>query len=236
MTTYQRAVLPAKQPLDTEMTIAKFSLTAATLAVLAVSGCEMTDPNNPNRNTQTGAATGAALGALVGIAAGDTVEERRRGAVLGALIGGGIGAIGGQQLDQQEAELRQQMGGQVGIVNTGSQLIVTLPQDILFATNSTSLTGSMQNDLYTLAGSLNRYPNTTVNVLGHTDNVGAAAYNLDLSQRRAQAVASVLINSGVSAARVRAIGIGEDRPIADNLTAQGRQQNRRVEIIITPNG
>jgi len=235
MTTYQRAVLPAKQPLDTEMTIAKFSLTAATLAVLAVSGCEMTDPNNPNRNTQTGAATGAALGALVGIAAGDTVEERRRGAVLGALIGGGIGAIGGQQLDQQEAELRQQMGGQVGIVNTGSQLIVTLPQDILFATNSTSLTGSMQNDLYTLAGSLNRYPNTTVNVLGHTDNVGAAAYNLDLSQRRAQAVASVLINSGVSAARVRAIGIGEDRPIADNLTAQGRQQNRRVEIIITPN-
>lgn len=236
MTTYQRAALPAKQPLDTEMTIAKFSLTAATLAVLAVSGCEMTDPNNPNRNTQTGAATGAALGALVGIAAGDTVEERRRGAVLGALIGGGIGAIGGQQLDQQEAELRQQMGGQVGIVNTGSQLIVTLPQDILFATNSTSLTGSMQNDLYTLAGSLNRYPNTTVNVLGHTDNVGAAAYNLDLSQRRAQAVASVLINSGVSAARVRAIGIGEDRPIADNLTAQGRQQNRRVEIIITPNG
>ncbi len=236
MTTYQRAVPPAKQPLDTEMTIAKFSLTAATLAVLAVSGCEMTDPNNPNRNTQTGAAAGAALGALVGIAAGDTVEERRRGAVLGALIGGGIGAIGGQQLDQQEAELRQQMGGQVGIVNTGSQLIVTLPQDILFATNSTSLTGSMQNDLYTLAGSLNRYPNTTVNVLGHTDNVGAAAYNLDLSQRRAQAVASVLINSGVSAARVRAIGIGEDRPIADNLTAQGRQQNRRVEIIITPNG
>lgn len=236
MTTYQRAVLPAKQPLDTEMTIAKFSLTAATLAVLAVSGCEMTDPNNPNRNTQTGAAAGAALGALVGIAAGDTVEERRRGAVLGAIIGGGIGAIGGQQLDQQEAELRQQMGGQVGIVNTGSQLIVTLPQDILFATNSTSLTGSMQNDLYTLAGSLNRYPNTTVNVLGHTDNVGAAAYNLDLSQRRAQAVASVLINSGVSAARVRAIGIGEDRPIADNLTAQGRQQNRRVEIIITPNG
>jgi len=236
MTTYQRAVLPAKQPLDTEMTIAKFSLTAATLAVLAVSGCEMTDPNNPNRNTQTGAAAGAALGALVGIAAGDTVEERRRGAVLGAIIGGGIGAIGGQQLDQQEAELRQQMGGQVGIVNTGSQLIVTLPQDILFATNSTSLTGSLQNDLYTLAGSLNRYPNTTVNVLGHTDNVGAAAYNLDLSQRRAQAVASVLINSGVSAARVRAIGIGEDRPIADNLTAQGRQQNRRVEIIITPNG
>jgi len=236
MTTYQRAVLPAKQPLDTEMTIAKFSLTAATLAVLAVSGCEMTDPNNPNRNTQTGAAAGAALGALVGIAAGDTVEERRRGAVLGAIIGGGIGAIGGQQLDQQEAELRQQMGGQVGIVNTGSQLIVTLPQDILFATNSTSLTGSLQNDLYTLAGSLNRYPNTTVNVLGHTDNVGAAAYNLDLSQRRAHAVASVLINSGVSAARVRAIGIGEDRPIADNLTAQGRQQNRRVEIIITPNG
>lgn len=217
------------------MTLAKLSLFAAAVSMMALSACEMTDPDNPNRNTQTGAAVGAGLGALVGIAAGDTPEERRRGAVLGAVIGGGLGAIGGQQLDRQEAELRQQMGGNIGIVNTGSQLIVTLPQDILFATDSTALTGALQNDLYTLANSLNRYPETTVNVIGHTDNVGAAAYNQSLSQRRAQSVSSVLINAGVAAYRVRSIGRGEDAPVATNLTPEGRAQNRRVEIIITPN-
>ena len=86
-----------------------------------------------------------------------------------------------------------------------------------------------------MASSINRYPNTTVNVIGHTDSTGEAAYNFDLSQRRAQAVASVLINGGVSPQRIRSIGRGEDAPIATNATAQGRQQNRRVEIIITPN-
>lgn len=217
------------------MTISKLSLAAAAAALLAVSACEMTDPNNPQRNTQSGAAAGAALGALVGIAAGDSAEERRRGAVLGAIVGGSIGALAGAQLDKQEAELRAQMGPQVGIVNTGSQLIVTLPQDILFATDSTSLTGALRSDLNALAASLNRYPDTTVNVIGHTDNVGAASYNLDLSQRRAQAVSSVLINGGVAAYRIRAIGRGEDAPVATNLTAEGRQLNRRVEIIITPN-
>lgn len=217
------------------MTIAKISMTLAAASILALSGCEMTNPDNPERNTQSGAAIGAGLGALVGIAAGDTAAERRSGAVIGAIVGGSIGAIGGHILDQQEAELRQQMGPNVGIVNNGSQLIVTLPQDILFATDSTVLSGGLQSDLYTLAGSLNRYPNTTVNVIGHTDNVGAAAYNLDLSQRRAQAVASVLVNGGVATYRIRAIGRGEDAPIASNQTAEGRALNRRVEIVITPN-
>jgi outer membrane protein OmpA-like peptidoglycan-associated protein len=219
------------------MYLGKISLGVATSAVLALTACEpLQDPNNPNRQTQTGALVGAGVGALIGASTGgDNLEQRRRNAVLGAAIGAGGGALIGRQLDQQEAELRQQMGGNVGIVNTGNQLIVTLPQDLLFATNSTALTGSMQNDLRNLASSLNRYPNTTVNVIGHTDNVGEAAFNADLSQRRAQAVASVLINSGVSGARIRAIGRGEDQPIATNLTAEGRQQNRRVEIVITPN-
>lgn len=217
------------------MTISKISLGVAAAALMAVSACEMTDPNNPNRNSQTGAAAGAALGALVGIAAGDNAEERRRGAVVGAIVGGGLGAIGGAQLDRQEAELRANMGSNATIVNTGSQLIVTLPQDILFATDSTALTGALQSDLYTLARSINDYPDTTVNVIGHTDNVGAASYNLDLSQRRAQAVSSVLINAGVAPYRIRSIGRGEDAPVATNLTPEGRQQNRRVEIIITPN-
>ncbi len=216
------------------MILSRVSLAIAATALFATSACQMTDPNNPNRNTQTGAAVGATLGALVGIAAGDNPDERRRGAVLGAIIGGGIGGVAGQNLDKQEAELRAQMGGQVGIVNTGNELIVTLPQDILFATDSATVSGTLQSDLYTLARSLNNYPDTTVNVIGHTDNVGSAAYNQQLSTRRAQAVSSVLVNAGVAGYRINAFGRGEDQPVADNLTSAGRAQNRRVEIIITP--
>jgi len=214
----------------------KFSLALGLSSVLLLSACdEMSDPNNPNRNTQTGAALGAGLGALVGVAQGSTAEERRRGAVVGAIVGGGLGAVGGAALDRQEAELRQQMGSNAQIVNTGNQLIVTLPQDILFATDSANLTGALRSDLTTLAASLNRYPDTSINVIGHTDSTGSAAYNQTLSERRAQAVSSVLINSGVSASRVRSIGRGEAQPITTNLTPEGRAQNRRVEITITPN-
>jgi len=110
-----------------------------------------------------------------------------------------------------------------------------MPQDILFAVDSATLSGGLQNDLRAVAASLNRYPNTRVNVIGHTDNTGEAGYNLNLSQRRAQAVGSVLVSAGVTPARINAIGRGEDQPVASNLTPQGRQQNRRVEIIITPN-
>ncbi|NBD29143.1 MAG: OmpA family protein [Alphaproteobacteria bacterium] len=218
------------------MKITKLTTALMASSLFIVAGCaEMTDPNNPNRNQQTGAAVGAGLGALVGIASGDNAEERRRGAVVGALVGGGLGAVGGAQLDRQEAELRQQMGSNATIVNTGDQLIVTLPQDILFATDSAQLTGALRSDLTTLAASINRYPGTTINVIGHTDNTGTAAYNQDLSARRAQAVSSVLIGAGVTPNRIRSIGRGEDAPVATNLTPEGRAQNRRVEITITPN-
>ena len=208
----------------------------ASAAVLALTACDsMNDPMNPNRNAQRGAATGAAIGAVAGIITGDTSEERARRAAAGAIIGAAAGGIIGNELDKQEAELRQQLGPNVGIVNTGDRLIVTMPQDILFATDSAQLTGSLQSDLLAVARSLNSYPNTTVQVIGHTDNTGSAAYNQDLSQRRAQAVTSVLIQGGVNPGRIRTIGRGEDAPIASNLTAEGRAQNRRVEIVIIPN-
>ena len=216
------------------MILSRVSLAFAATTLLATSACQMTEPNNPNRNTQSGAAIGATLGALVGIAAGDNAEERRRGAVLGAVLGGGIGGVAGRNLDKQEAELRAQMGNQIGIQNTGNKLIVTMPQDILFATDSANISGSLQNDLFTLARSLNNYPDTTVNIIGHTDNVGSASYNQQLSTRRAQSVSSVLVNAGVAPYRINAFGRGEDQPVADNITAAGRAQNRRVEIVITP--
>ncbi len=216
------------------MTIMKFPLVLAAATMTFVGACTETSPNG-GQQARTGAAIGAGLGVLAGIATGDSVEERRSNALKAGLIGGLVGAGIGNELDKQEEELRAQMGGNVGIVNNGTNLVVTLPQDILFATDSTTVSGASQNDLYTLARSINRYPNSTVNVVGHTDSTGDASYNFDLSQRRAQAVASVLMNGGVAPQRIRSIGRGEDQPVASNATPAGRSQNRRVEIIITPN-
>ncbi len=215
----------------------KFPLILAVSALAFVAACDGTAPNG-NQKAQQGALIGAGVGALTGLLnnRNGTSGNRLEGALQGAAIGAAGGALLGNQLDKQEEELRAQLGPQVGIVNNGTNLVVTLPQDILFATNSTAVSGASQRDLTTLANSINQYPNTTVNVIGHTDDVGAAAFNFDLSQRRAQAVTSVLINGGVSPARIRSIGRGEDAPVATNLTAEGRQQNRRVEIVITPNG
>ncbi|MBS1301104.1 OmpA family protein [Loktanella sp. SALINAS62] len=217
------------------MTITRLNMTVAAAALLLTTACAGTGGPNDNQNAASGALIGAGLGAIAGVAAGDDDQERRRNALIGGALGAAAGAGVGNVLDRQEQELRNALGNNVGIVNNGNNLIVTLPQDILFATNSTAVSASAQGDLNTLARSIQAYPNSTVNVIGHTDDVGAAAFNQDLSQRRAQAVSNVLINAGVSPARIRSIGRGEDQPIATNLTPAGRQQNRRVEIVITPN-
>lgn len=220
------------------MTSPKFWLLAGTVA-LGLSACTNADRfgggEDPNKNTKSGALLGGLVGAVAGIAMGDDEESRRRGAVIGAAVGAGAGGLIGQRLDQQEAALRQSLNNdQVRITNTGSELIVTMPQDILFAVDSTSLRGDLQSDLRTLAQNLNDYPDTTVDIIGHTDNTGDAGYNQGLSKRRADAVAAVLVNSGVSSNRLRAYGRGEDAPVSTNLTPEGRAQNRRVEIIIRP--
>jgi len=222
------------------MTRLKTPLILATAGLVALGACtqpnRLTDPNNPNRNAEQGALTGAALGALVGIARGDNPQERRRGAIVGAAIGAGAGGLIGNQLDRQEAELRRSLGNdQVAIVNTGDRLIVTLPQDILFATDSAVVRPDLRADLRTVASSLQSYPNTSVRIIGHTDNVGTAEYNQSLSLRRANAVADVLFAGGVSGNRITTAGRGEEVPVATNLTPEGRAQNRRVEIIILPN-
>ncbi|WP_102109501.1 OmpA family protein, partial [Oceaniglobus roseus] len=162
-------------------------------------------------------------------------SDRLRNAAVGAAIGAAGGAVVGNILDKQAQELRGDFSnGAIDVVNTGNELIVRMPQDILFATDSAAVSPGLQGDLRVLASNLNRYPNSIVEVQGHTDSDGAAAYNLDLSQRRAQSVSSILIANGVSSGRVRAVGYGEDRPVASNLTAAGKAQNRRVDIVIRP--
>ena len=207
-------------------------LIMATLCAATLASCAP-DPNAPpNQNTTTGAVTGAILGGIIGgQGSGDNTAQVIGGALAGGLIGGAIG----NNLDRQAAELRGSIGNSnIGVTNTGSALVVNLPQDILFATDSATLRPDLTRDLYAVANNLQRYPNSTVQVVGHTDNVGAAAYNQDLSERRAASVGAILRSGGVASNRVATYGRGEDQPIASNLSAEGRAQNRRVEIIIRP--
>ena len=122
----------------------------------------------------------------------------------------------------------------IPVTNYGDYLVVNMPQDVLFATDSAALRPDLSRDVQAVAQSLLKYPNSTIQVIGHTDNTGTAAYNQDLSQRRAASVAGVLMGSGVPSSRIATIGRGEDQPIASNLTPEGRSKNRRVEIIIRP--
>ncbi|MGH1411966.1 MAG: OmpA family protein [Pelagimonas sp.] len=211
----------------------------AVVAALGLTACTtgpVFDESDPNRKAKTGALIGAGMGAIAGrLAGGDDKGERNRATVAGALVGAAAGGLIGNQLDKQEAELRQQLGNDVGIRNTGDRLIVTMPQDILFATDSAELRPTLTADLRDVAQSLLAYPDTTAQVIGHTDSDGDASYNLDLSERRARSVANVLLSEGVPSFRVQSIGRGEDQPIASNLTPEGKAQNRRVEIVILPN-
>ena len=202
----------------------------AGLALLA--GC-VTPTGDPDR-TRTGLLTGAIAGGLIGAAtgSGNRVPETLLGAGIGAMAGGLIG----QAMDRQAAELRQSLGSNVNVqYGGGDEIVLTMPQDILFQTDSATLRPDLRADLSTIAGSLQRYPDTTVFVVGHTDSTGSDSYNQRLSEDRADAVATVLITSGVPANRIVARGAGETQPVASNDTASGRAQNRRVEITIRAN-
>ncbi len=214
-------------------------LLLAGAGALALSGCVGNSlapgvPADPNANrTRDGAVIGGILGGFLGATADD--DNQGRNAVLGAVVGAAAGGAIGNALDRQAQDLRGSLNNsQIQIENTGSELVVTMPEGILFDFDSAAIRAGLQGDLRALASNLNQYPATDVIVEGHTDNTGSAAYNQDLSTRRAQAVAGVLLEAGVSPGRVRSIGRGEDDPVATNLNEAGRQQNRRVEVIIRP--
>ena len=219
---------------------AKKILAALLISTLAVSACNTStgfDQNIDRTKTKQGAIIGGLVGAVAGMSqSGDNSVERKQRAVRGALIGAGLGAAIGNELDKQAAELQRDMNNNdVIIQNTGDRLIVTLPQDILFAVDSTHITPSLRSDLSVLAQNLINYPNSTIQIIGHTDNTGSADYNQSLSTERALAVSSILQQNGVPQFRIQSTGRGESQPIASNLTPEGRAQNRRVDVVILPN-
>lgn len=214
----------------------RFSIMALGGAALALAGCtEPLGQNGQMTREQQGALTGAAIGGLIGGIAGD--DHKLDKAVIGAAAGALVGAAVGSDLDRQAAALTTAIGNSdVTVVNTGDSLVVTMPQDITFATDSAQVRSDLQVSLANAAATLNQYSNSTIQVIGHTDNTGSSAYNQSLSLERANAVAAVLMANGVSSGRISTAGRGEDAPVASNLTAAGRAQNRRVEIIIIPTG
>lgn len=210
------------------------SIVALTLAsAVGLSACT---PGPAPSNGQTRMANGAVMGGMIGAFLGATSkEDRLKNTVIAGAFGSAIGAAVGATLDKQAADLRQSIGNSnISVTNAGDRLIVNMPQDVLFATGSADLRPDLTADLRAVAANLIDYPASRIEVIGHTDNVGSAALNQDLSQRRAASVANVLVNNGVPAGRVATMGRGEDAPIASNLSDAGRAQNRRVEIIIRP--
>jgi outer membrane protein OmpA-like peptidoglycan-associated protein len=209
--------------------------TAALAALMFVAGCTTTDSvtgeREPNRT-----ANGAIIGAIVGAAAGTLAggDDRRN-----AMIGAGIGALGGgligNYMDRTYQNLRERLAGTgVGVERVSqSRIRLVFPADLTFDFNRDSVKGQFVPTLRETGGVLSTYDQTTVDVIGHADSVGADDYNLDLSQRRANNVASILQSGGVQSVRILKEGRGERDPVASNESDSGRAQNRRVEVYIS---
>ncbi len=209
------------------------------LAALALTACTTTDPftgqqkiSNTTGGATIGAVGGAIGGAIIGAATG---TDPRVTALIGAGIGGISGAAVGSYMDQQEAELRAQLASTgVSVTRNGAQIILNMPSNITFGVDSSSINPAFQQTLVSVALVLKKYNRTVVDIAGFTDSDGSDAYNMTLSQRRAQSVAGFLGQQGVDTRRFNVIGYGETQPIASNATEAGKALNRRVEIYISP--
>ena len=183
--------------------------------------------SNKSKGTAIGTAAGAAAGGVIGKQAGSTA----RGAILGAVVGGAAGAIIGNQMDQQAKELEYLIPGAT-VQRVGEGMVVTFASGLLYDFDSSAIRAEAGRNLQNLAASLQKYPNTELLIVGHTDSSGDDAYNDRLSTRRADAAAGYLAMQGVETNRIRTSGKGEMEPVASNETEEGRQMNRRIEVAI----
>lgn len=196
--------------------------------IMMLSGCA--SMSNTAKGTAIGATAGGVLGGIIGNKAGNTAA----GAIIGAAIGGAAGAIIGNYMDKQAAEIERDIEG-ARVERVGEGIKITFDSGILFAVDRAVLQDQAKANLTDLAKILNKYDDTVILIEGHTDATGSEEYNLDLSKKRAQAVANQLSTNGVLASRFTLMGYGESQPVASNETAEGRQENRRVEVAIMAN-
>jgi outer membrane protein OmpA-like peptidoglycan-associated protein len=217
--------------------VTKASAFAAGFAVI-LAGCTTLDPytreERPAR-AQRQAVIGAAAGAAVGLITGDSSMERKKRALVGAGLGALAGAGVGTYMDRQEAKLRAELERTgVSVTRIGDNITLNMPGNVTFATDSADLNASFFDVLNSVSMVVNEYDQTVIEVAGHTDNTGTDAYNQQLSERRAGAVASYLRTREVLSDRIITVGMGEARPVTTNETDAGRQQNRRVELTLVP--
>lgn len=217
----------------------KSKILLAAAAALSLSACTSINPftgeqqvSNTTGGALIGAGSGAVVGGLLGVATGN---DPRVGALLGAGIGGLSGAMIGKYQDQQEAELRQQLlGTGVSVTRVGQQIILNMPSNITFDVDSDRIKPQFNETLISVGLVLKKFNKTVVDVYGYTDSTGSDTYNLELSQKRATSVATILANQGVDQRRFYITGKGEADPVASNATEAGRSENRRVEIQLSP--
>lgn len=205
-----------------------------------LSGCETFDAYTGEKKTSStakGAGIGAGIGAVLGYLANrdESSKTRKRkmlqAAGIGAIAGGGIGYY----MDSQEAKLRQTLRASgVSVERDGDNINLVMPGNITFVTNGHDLNADFYEVLDSVILVLQEFEKTIIVSAGHTDSRGSNEYNQSLSERRANSVAKYLLSKGVIEARIEAVGFGEDNPIADNATAEGRSLNRRVELSLIP--
>ena len=203
-----------------------------------VSGCTTTNAYTGEKQvskTTKGAGIGALAGAALGALTGDNSKERRKRALIGAGVGALAGGAVGNYMDRQEAKLRAQLQGTgVSVTRQGDNLVLNMPGNVTFATGSADLNSSFFGVLDSVAVVLKEYDKTIIDVSGHTDSVGSDQTNQALSERRAGTVGQYLRGKGIEDNRIATVGFGKNRPVATNDTPDGRQQNRRVELTLTP--
>jgi len=200
------------------------------LAALFIFSWSCASWSKSQKGAAIGAGTGAVVGGLIGKGTGGTII----GAILGAAIGGAAGAYIGRYMDKQAEEMRRDLEG-TKVERVGEGIKITFDSGLLFDVNKYDLKETSKTNLADLAKILNKYPDTNILIEGHTDSSGSADYNMDLSKKRADAVAFYLGMSNVDARRFLVKGYGASQPIATNDTAEGRQQNRRVDVGVMAN-
>jgi outer membrane protein OmpA-like peptidoglycan-associated protein len=208
-------------------TIRHFSLLLVAFAIL-FSGCKSMN------KTQKGAAIGVGGGAVIGGVVGKALGNTAAGVIVGAAVGGTVGAIIGQKMDKQAEEMKKVMGD-AEVKRVGEGIIIEFKDKVLFGYDQSDLTTQSQTSLKKLANVLEKYPDTNIEIIGHTDNKGSDQYNQGLSERRANAAAAYLRSNGIASSRITTKGMGESDPKVSNDTDAGRAENRRVEFVITAN-
>lgn len=206
----------------------KFILVIVLSSLLVFSGCKTM--SKTTKGAAIGTAAGGAMGAVIGKATGNPAL----GAIIGATVGGATGAVIGHEMDKQAKEIEQTVPD-AKVERVGEGIVVEFSSAVLFGFDKSDLSADATANLDKLVKVMNTYPDTNIEVQGHTDSKGTEAYNQTLSEKRAKTVTDYLASNGIASARMTIKGFGETAPKYDNETEEGRAQNRRVEFLITAN-